>query len=275
MLKAHRSSHAIGFTLVELLVSIAIISVLAALLLPALGQVRQQALFMVCMNNVRQIGYWGMTYAGDWDGVLPHGGCDKAGHTHQSCYGGSATDWRYCYLSTTKWYEKTEWYESNPTPSLQELAGRNTPLLCPVGRRIGPEDTPTTWNASHPSSQVNFSINPLRGGLRKKWEKEGPVVPKASQLSSSIYWFADGGRHADPGSPLANADPSNSNTWNTIWPWMADQAMPWQPSANHPNNKATFLFGDLSTRGINAPEAYAEQVQAGGDADWSGYNVGY
>lgn len=60
-----------GFTLVELLVTISIIALLMALLLPALRQAREAARTSVCLSNQRQVGVALASYAIDYGGVIP------------------------------------------------------------------------------------------------------------------------------------------------------------------------------------------------------------
>ena len=60
-----------AFTLIELLVVISIIAVLAAMLLPAIGMVRESARAGVCRNNQRQIVLALNAYSGEQDGLYP------------------------------------------------------------------------------------------------------------------------------------------------------------------------------------------------------------
>jgi prepilin-type N-terminal cleavage/methylation domain-containing protein/prepilin-type processing-associated H-X9-DG protein len=60
-----------GFTLVELLVVIAVIAILAAMLLPALATAREMARASTCMSNQKNVGLGFIMFTGDWEGRWP------------------------------------------------------------------------------------------------------------------------------------------------------------------------------------------------------------
>jgi prepilin-type N-terminal cleavage/methylation domain-containing protein/prepilin-type processing-associated H-X9-DG protein len=62
----------LGFTLVELLVVIALIAILAALLLPVLSRARGRTQGIVCLNNARQLTVAWTLYADDHNGRLAY-----------------------------------------------------------------------------------------------------------------------------------------------------------------------------------------------------------
>jgi prepilin-type N-terminal cleavage/methylation domain-containing protein/prepilin-type processing-associated H-X9-DG protein len=57
-----------GFTLIEILVTIAIIAILAAILFPVFARARENARRASCMSNLKQIGLGMMMYVQDYDG---------------------------------------------------------------------------------------------------------------------------------------------------------------------------------------------------------------
>lgn len=67
----HRGLQSVGFTLIELLVVIAVVSILAAILMPALGAARERGNLTKCMSNIRQIGFAIEYYKEDHDSCYP------------------------------------------------------------------------------------------------------------------------------------------------------------------------------------------------------------
>ena len=66
--EAHRKSN--GFTLIEILVTITIISILASILFPVFARARESARRASCMSNMKQLALACMMYRQDYDGRL-------------------------------------------------------------------------------------------------------------------------------------------------------------------------------------------------------------
>jgi prepilin-type N-terminal cleavage/methylation domain-containing protein len=83
----------IGFTLVELLVVIAVIALLLAILIPAMQKAKETARRVICANGMRQIGAGINMYADLYDGFLPwYAGTDPSFKSPFSCTVESSAD---------------------------------------------------------------------------------------------------------------------------------------------------------------------------------------
>lgn len=65
-----------GFTLIEVLVVVAIIAILLSILVPALGRARKNARTTVCKTNLRSLAQGWLLYAEEWKGCLPGSSSD-------------------------------------------------------------------------------------------------------------------------------------------------------------------------------------------------------
>lgn len=72
-----------GFTLIEIVLVIAIVGVLAAILLPVFSSVRKESRKSACLSNMRQFGLALALYTEDSDDLYPAGGDMYLTHTDQ------------------------------------------------------------------------------------------------------------------------------------------------------------------------------------------------
>ena len=82
-----------GFTLVEMLVVVAIIAILAAMLLPALAMAREKARRAGCATNLRQIGTALQGYLGDYSDYYPGGHAWNGGPDLRSSSQADLVEW--------------------------------------------------------------------------------------------------------------------------------------------------------------------------------------
>jgi prepilin-type N-terminal cleavage/methylation domain-containing protein len=154
-----------GFTLVELLVVITIIGILVALMVPAIGSVRESARQTTCRNNLREIGHaavlhverlgrfptggWGYRWVGDPDrgtGIEQPGGwiynvLPYLGYANVHNIGANIAD------------------EAKKKEELKRLKAFVLPIfVCPSRRRpIGYPPSETSYNANEPDRETGVA----------------------------------------------------------------------------------------------------------------------
>jgi prepilin-type N-terminal cleavage/methylation domain-containing protein/prepilin-type processing-associated H-X9-DG protein len=163
-----------AFTLVELLVVIAVIGILAALLLPALSQAKERALGVKCLNNCRQLTLGWMLYADDYQGRLPYniGGVGTGrgvGTRSPLNWANGILDWELTPDNTNSMML----HESGIGPY---LSGNNSVYRCPSDRALSDLQRGAGWTGRVRS----YAMNAMMGNA-------GPASATGLNLNNPGY----------------------------------------------------------------------------------------
>lgn len=239
--RAHRSA---GFTLIEILVVIVIISLLAAILFPVFTRVREKARQATCQSNLKQIALAVTQYSQDYDERYPMG----------EVYPWNNTD-KACAVTAAKEQGITPYKTLSATGGTPTWMGaiysytRNTQMYyCPSG--------PTTadainWKNSPDARQAvygfSYAYNPLvfmqwmweSGGgkdtlnpdctIKKPTKAAGSMIASRFGSPSSVIMLADRGQTSraalecqepTPSRPMCNCGTASCST-NAVTGWLA------------------------------------------------------
>jgi prepilin-type N-terminal cleavage/methylation domain-containing protein len=154
-----------GFTLLEVLVVIAILAVLAGLILPAVQMARESASRAACLNNLKQIGLAFQNHH-DTHGVLPTNGD----------FGPSTPDIQTCGASSCQ-----HWGVGDPSQLPQTQSGSAFYAILPF------LDQGAAFRARDFGAAVKFYGCPTRGRANpQSCPATDPVLPSTTYVTADI-----------------------------------------------------------------------------------------
>lgn len=208
-----------GFTLVELLVVIAVIAVLMAILMPALRLAKDQAYAVVCVSNLRNLSLAWFVYADENDGQLVNGHIPKNNDLPRV----------YWVLAP----QDINWNYTGENPTVEDkLRGIRRGKLFPYVKDVDVYHCPNDQRRRDPD-QLAFRSYSMAGGVNG--ERGFGAVPV--EMIDEIK---------QPGSKYVFVEESDKRKWN-IGSWVLnpknkdkwiDPLAPWH------NKRSTLGFAD-------------------------------
>jgi prepilin-type N-terminal cleavage/methylation domain-containing protein len=221
-----------GFTLIELLVVISIVSLLIAILLPALANARQAAQAMSCLSNLRQISVGLASYTGDNREVLPCG----------MLYNVPVSE------GSGRWYQKIDAY------MVGGPSGFDNDVIVPVFRCPQVADQN---GLCHYSSHGAMMPNTSPGPNDKRRPYSMPEIIRPSQ----VVLIFEGSLNILSASPVANQVNRTYSSYNPS----EDTSIPIQQGSNVDlvSGYMRFRHATDSTGNFLSPDGHAAAIRYG------------
>jgi len=129
-----------AFTLIELLIVVAIIALLVSILLPTLQKAREETKVVICMSNLRNINLALEYYANDWDDAQP---ITRANGPDQPSPPGPPDYIGWVAYLTLGGYVPD--HKMHPEAVMVEKTGSNSIFFCPDKLQIGMGEKCAFW----------------------------------------------------------------------------------------------------------------------------------
>jgi prepilin-type N-terminal cleavage/methylation domain-containing protein/prepilin-type processing-associated H-X9-DG protein len=196
-----------GFTLVELLVVVAIIGILVSLLFPAVQAARESARRMECTNHLKQLALACLSHEAAHR-FLPTGGWrwDWAGDPERGFGRQQPGGWIYSILPYLEQQNLFSQGAGKPFNEKKAEMSRTceTPLTvlhCPSRRSP----------AAYPNTETPINILPINVAARTDYAGNGGMAAAVTDHDAYDLWW-------NPGNPLGNGDASFADAPGFVWP---------------------------------------------------------
>ena len=188
MLFSNQQSRNNAFTLIELLIVIAIIAILAAILFPVFARARENARRASCMSNLKQIGLGVMQYTQDYDEKLPRSAVCGPELLES---GGLSTN-SDCASPAPGNYYHLWWHQMYPYVKSTQV------FICP--------STTATWSGGYVPSSYVYGLNGNLSGLALAAIPQVAITP---MIADATYYVMDPDHDCYSGTGVS------SNSWCT------------------------------------------------------------